>query len=314
VPVVVSSNLTAPTRQLTWFDQAGDEPAFLFAWERGMTDSNQFGRLDAWRNSADYNEAKAREQAERLEHRARADDEAAARDEYLQLIGLAPGERVLDIGCGSGVVTRAIAKRVAPDGRAVGADSSAALLAIAREHAARTQFAPLIEFREADCRKLPFADASFDVCLAVTVLAHVPGAERALAEMVRVTRRGGRVGVFDFDGEGLLIGHPDRHLTRRIIAAHCDQRAVNGHLIREIPAIFEELGLERVQIRGFMPLERKAESFYADLARRAGQGAVETGAITEGERTKWLAELEATVSSGRFIGGRLHLFVWGVRR
>jgi hypothetical protein len=69
-----------------------------------------------------------------------------------------------------------------------------------------------------------------------------------------------------------------------------------------------------VQVKGFMPLERKAGSFYADLAKRAGQGAVETGAITEAERTKWLTELEATVSAGRFIGGRLHLFVWGARQ
>ena len=279
-----------------------------------MPEASEFGRLDAWRNTAGLSEAKAREQAARLEHRGTAEDEAAARDEYLQLIGISPGERVLDIGCGSGVVTRAIAKRVAPHGRVVGADSSAALLALAREYADRTEFGPRIQFHEADCRALPFPNESFDVSIAVTVLAHVPGAERALAEMVRVTRRGGRVGVFDLDGDGLLIGHPDRHLTRRIVAAHCDQRAVNGHLIREVPAIFEDLGLECVQVKGFMPLERKAGSFYADLARRAGEGAVETGAITEAERTKWLAELEAAISAGRFIGGRLHLLVWGVRR
>jgi ubiquinone/menaquinone biosynthesis C-methylase UbiE len=279
-----------------------------------MAERTQFGRLDAWRNTAEYDDAKAREQAARLEHRAAAEDEAAAREEYLGLIGISPGERVLDIGCGSGVVTRAIAKRVAPNGRVVGADSSGALLAVAREYADRTPHGGIIEFREADCRKLPFPDATFDVSLAVTVLAHVPGAERALAEMVRVTRRGGRVGVFDFDGEGLLIGHPDRYLTRRIIAAHCDQRAVNGHLVREAPSMLEGLGLEKVQVKGFMPLERKAGSFYADLARRAGEGAVETGTITEAERTKWLAELEETIATGRFVGGRLHLFVWGIRR
>jgi SAM-dependent methyltransferase len=279
-----------------------------------MTRASDFGRLDAWRNTGELSEDQAREHAARLEHRGTAEDEAAARDDYLQLIGISPGERVLDIGCGTGVVTRAIAARVAPHGRVVGVDSSDALLAFAREFAARTHFGPLIEFREADCRELPFPDGTFEISLAVTVLAHVPGAERALAEMVRVTRRGGRVGVFDFDGEGLLIGHPDRQLTRRIVAAHCDHRAVNGHLIREIPAMFEEHGLEKVQVKGFMPLERKAGSFYADLAKRAGQGAVETGAISEAERTKWLTELEATVCAGRFLGGRLHLFVWGTRQ
>lgn len=278
-----------------------------------MPDSVGFGRLDAWRDTANLSEAKAREQAARLEHRASAEDEAAARDEYLELIGISPGERVLDIGCGSGVVTRAIAKRIAPLGSVVGVDSSSALLTVAREYADATELGPIIELREADCRKLPFPDSSFDVCLAVTVLAHVPDAERALAEMVRVTRQGGRVGVFDFDGDCLLIGHPDRQLTRRIVAAHCDNRAVNGRLIREVPAILTELGLKNVQAKGFMPLERKAGSFYADVAQRAAQSAAEAGAITKAELADWLATLQAVIASDRFIGGRLHIFVWGSR-
>src|SRR5687768_3670966 len=100
-----------------------------------MASPVELGSLSAWRDTSGLDEAKAREQAARLEHRARADDEAAARHEYLDLLGLAPGERILDVGCGSGVVTRAIAQRVVPGGTVVGADSSAAFLSVAREHA-----------------------------------------------------------------------------------------------------------------------------------------------------------------------------------
>jgi hypothetical protein len=131
--------------------------------------------------------------------------------------------------------------------------------------------------------------------------------------MVRVTRPGGRVGVFDFDGDSFLIAHPDRELTRRIVAAHCDHSAVNGRLVRELPGIFAELGLVAVQARGFMPLERAAGSFYADLAARAGHTAAATGAITAEELARWQEALQATIAADRFVGGRLHLFVWGSR-
>lgn len=278
-----------------------------------VTNATEFGRLSAWRDTETLSEAKAREHAARLEHRARAEDEASARDEYLHLLQISPGERVLDIGCGSGVVTREIAKRVAPHGVVVGADSSSALLTVAREHADDAGVGANIEWRQADCRELPFRDASFDVVIAATVLAHVPQAERALPEMVRVTRQGGRVGVFDFDGDCFVIAHPDRHLTRRIVAAQCDHGAVNGHLIRQVPAILTELGLRDVRTKAFMPLERGVGAFYADLAQRAAKNAAQARAITSAELDGWLVQLQTVVADGRFIGGRLHIFVWGTK-
>ena len=273
----------------------------------------EFGRLSSWRDTARLDEAAAREHAARLELRARAQDEADAREEYLALLGLSPGERVLDVGCGSGAVTRAIAARIAPGGTVVGADSSPALLSVAREHAEVAGLAPLIEWRVADCRELPFDDESFDGVIAATVLAHVPGAERALAEMVRVTKRGGRVAIFDFDGDGFLFTHPDRQLTRRIVAAQCDHGAVNGHLIREMPALLAAMGVRDVAAKAFMPLERDPRGFYANFAKRAAQNAAQAGAITQPELAGWLEQFEEVLRGGRFLGGRLHIFVWGTR-
>ncbi len=275
---------------------------------------HEYGRLSAWRDTAGIDEAKARDLTKRLELRASAEDEVAARDEYLTLLGVSRGERVLDVGCGSGVVTRAIARRVAPTGRALGVDASPALLTVARELAVKDGLEAVIELREGDCRALPFDDGSFDAVVAATVLAHVPGAERAVTEMVRVTRPGGRVGVFDFDGDSFVVAHPDRVLTRRIVAAASDHAAVNGWLVRRLPGLFRDAGLEAIRARGFMPLERDPDGFYAKLAERQADTALKVGAITADECERWLADLGAEMRAGHFIGGRLHVFVWGTRR
>lgn len=278
-----------------------------------MAETMQFGRLSQWRDSADFNEETARQRAKQLELRARAEDETATREEYLQLLGVRPGERVLDLGCGSGVVTRAMAKRVAPGGCAVGIDASPALVAVAREYADAAGLGGSVEFHEGDCRRLPFPDASFDAAIAATVLAHVPEAERALAEMVRVTRLGGRVGVFDFDGDAFIIAHPDRVLTRRIVASYSDHATVNVGLTRRMPGLLAALGLVEVRVRGFMPLERERGSFYAGLAERAAAGAAKMGDITSDELASWTAALEAEFAAGSFLGGRPHIFAWGTR-
>jgi len=278
-----------------------------------MTEAMEFGRFSRFRDTANLDETDGRDMATLLELRGRAEDETAAREEYLGLLGLAPGHRVLDVGCGSGVVTRAIAQRIAPDGRALGIDPSPALLAVAREHADAAGLGGSIELREGDCRALPFSDASFDAVIAATTLTHVSDAERAVDEMVRVTKPGGRVGVFDFDGDSFLIAHPDRELTRRIVLAQSDHGAVNGWLVRQLPGLLAERGLDDVRVRAFMPLEREPGSFYALFAERAAEVAVQVGAITGDEHVRWMEALHTDLAAGRFLGGRLHIFAWGTR-
>jgi ubiquinone/menaquinone biosynthesis C-methylase UbiE len=280
----------------------------------GAMEGSGYGRLSQWRETAALDVTRARALVERLELRASAQDERDARAEYLGLLGLAPGERVLDVGCGSGVVTRDAARLVAPGGRAVGLDTSAALLAIARERAAAEGLGELVETRVGDCRALPFDDASFDVTVAATVLAHVPDAGQGLREMVRVTRRGGRVGVFDFDSDSFLLSHPDRPTTRRILNALSDHAAVNGWLVRRLPGLLADAGVADIGARAFMPLEREPGSFSAKLAERAAEVAEQVGAVTAAERAAWVAALAEEQQAGRFMAGRLHIFVWGVRR
>lgn len=98
---------------------------------------------------------------------------------------------LLDVGCGTGDEVRALAHAVGPRGRSVGVDASAVMVAEAQHRHAASGLP--VAFVVGDAQHLAFADASFDRCRAERVLMHLDDPERALAEMRRVVRSGGRL-------------------------------------------------------------------------------------------------------------------------
>ena len=100
-----------------------------------------------------------------------------------------PGDRVLDVACGTGVLAREALRRVGPGGRVVGLDLNEGMLAVA----ARTE--PGIDWRPGDACSLPFQDASFDVVVSQFALMYFPDRAAALREMWRVLAPGGRLAV-----------------------------------------------------------------------------------------------------------------------
>lgn len=114
--------------------------------------------------------------------------EARARSAALSALALAPGQRVLQVGVGTGGEHQALDRAVAPGGRAIGLDLSRAMLALTR----RRSDAPLCE---GDVIALPFAARCFDRLFSAYLLDLLPAADlpRALAEFARVLRPGGRL-------------------------------------------------------------------------------------------------------------------------
>jgi SAM-dependent methyltransferase len=272
-----------------------------------------YGRDSLWKDTAGIDLAKARDLADRLEQRGAAPDEIAARAAYLDLLDVRAGDRVLDVGCGSGVVTRDIARRVGANGRVVGVDPSGALLTVAREIAARSDVADRIEFQEGSALALPFADDAFDRAIAVTVLGHIPNGDAAIPELVRVVRSGGTVSAFDFDSDMTAFTHPDRDMTRRIVGAASDAVAVDGWMARRTPLLLARAGVKDVRARAFFPIDSDAGGFYVGLAERSATAAVASGAVSPEEGAAWLADFRAQLSLGPVVAGRLHVFAWGTK-
>jgi ubiquinone/menaquinone biosynthesis C-methylase UbiE len=110
----------------------------------------------------------------------------------LQEAGLTPGEQVLDIACGTGLVTLAAAQAVAPHGAVVGVDLSGEMVAAAALRARECQ-TPNASFARMDAERLELPDARFNVTLCALGLMYLPEPEQALREMRRVLRSGGRM-------------------------------------------------------------------------------------------------------------------------
>jgi SAM-dependent methyltransferase len=103
--------------------------------------------------------------------------------------GIRPGQEVLDVACGTGIVARTVADRLGGHGRVVGVDVNEAMLTVAR------RILPDLEWRQGDATALPFSDGAFDTALCQMALMFFPDRSAALREMARVVHRAGVVAV-----------------------------------------------------------------------------------------------------------------------
>jgi ubiquinone/menaquinone biosynthesis C-methylase UbiE len=116
--------------------------------------------------------------------------------ELLDTVALPAGTRVLDVACGTGIVTRLAASQVGSTGRVVGLDINEAMLAVARAQSQPT--GAQIEWQQGDATRLPFRDAEFGTVLCQQGLQYMPDRPAALLEMKRVLASGGRLGLSVF--------------------------------------------------------------------------------------------------------------------
>ncbi len=122
-------------------------------------------------------------------------------ERLVETVDVLPGQRVLDVACGSGNAALAASRRFC---EVVGVDYVPELLAHGRERAAAEGLE--VEFIEGDAQALPFDDAAFDVVLSTFGAMFAPDQEQTAAELLRVCRSGGRIGMANWTPEGLIGG------------------------------------------------------------------------------------------------------------
>lgn len=230
----------------------------------------------------------------------------AAKAQLLDRLMTERAASALDVGCGYGADVLELAKRLGSGGHAIGVDISEAMIGEARRRSAA--IGPGVRFTVADALALPFDANTFDMCRTETVLQHLADPERAVTEMVRVTRPGGRVGALELDQETMFIDHPDTELLdtlRGSIASAMVQSAIG----RQVPRLFVEAGLIDVQKAAHV-IVGDPRAMRLQLAHHVTQ-LCDYGAITAERASQWWRTIDGAAAAGHFTAGITAFVVWG---
>jgi SAM-dependent methyltransferase len=238
---------------------------------------------------------------EALETRGRARPQQRLRRRFLRFVSVAPGDAVLEVGCGTGVVVRDLAAMVGARGRVVGVDRSRATVKAARlltrEHPRRSRMTLQVAAGE----RLSFREGRFDVALAITVMLHVADPGVVVKEMIRVVRRGGRVGLQDQDFGTVVVPHPDRQLTARILDGVVAHVYAEPHSGRRLPGLLREAGLDDVRVLTDVYQDTKLEPYTKNFLERRAEHAVRFGIVDAPTAQRWLDGFTELVERGAFI-------------
>jgi ubiquinone/menaquinone biosynthesis C-methylase UbiE len=241
-----------------------------------------------------------------LDEGNRLDSIRACKQMMIELLDVQKGQRILDLGCGTGDDVRALASLVGNEGLVAGVDKSETMIAEAKERSAGSGLP--VEWRVGDANQLDFADEAFDSCRAERIFGHVEDPSKSLAEMIRVTRPGGRIVVFQLDSEAFIFNVPDRALNRKVVHAISD-RFHNGSIGRQLPAMVRNSGLVDPFVIPYTVITPPTMVMMglAGILERLQ----EDGVLTADEVSRWCWQVEEAERDGSFFIASPGFFVGG---
>jgi ubiquinone/menaquinone biosynthesis C-methylase UbiE len=240
--------------------------------------------------------------AKSLEVMYGAPDVVAQRARVLDLLGPAAGERILDIGVGPGLLAQDLATLVGEAGEMVGIDLSPDMVAAS---ARRLAALPQARVLEGDAAALSFPDAYFDAAVSTQVYEYVADMPRALRELRRVLRPGGRALILDTDWRSIVWHSSDTVRMERVLACW-DAHLHDPHLPARLGALLREAGfiVRRVEIVPILSPRWQPASYARGIMQAIENFARNNGAragLAAEEIDSWRADQQQLIESDAFF-------------
>jgi ubiquinone/menaquinone biosynthesis C-methylase UbiE len=253
---------------------------------------------DVYARTAELDDATQARLIDVLEKRAADPRQQAMRRHFLADLPVRVGGRVLDVGCGTGALTRLLAGWPGI-GEVVGLDPAPAFLAKAREH---TRDLPHVAFQEGDGRALPFDGSAFDIVVFDSVLSHISEPDRALAEAFRVLRPGGVLGAFDGDYATTTVALGDHDPLQACANATMANSVTDRWVVRRLPALARGCGFEDARFRSHGFVETAGEGYMLTVVDRGADILYAARQIGSDTAKALKAEARRRLSEGTFFG------------
>jgi ubiquinone/menaquinone biosynthesis C-methylase UbiE len=250
---------------------------------------------DPYAHIADLDEASVARLAERFEIRASDPRQHRLWRDFLARAPFVEGARVLEVGCGTGIITAELAE-LPGVAEVTGVDPSPSFVGRARRRA------PSLQFQVADGRSLPFADQTFHGVVFATTLCHIPGPERALAEAHRVLRPGGYLLIYDGDYVTSTVAIGPHDPLQECVEAAVSTLVHDPWLVRRLGPLARDAGFEPGDLNSHGYLELGSPVYMPSLVDVGADTLVSAETISTTTAAALKAEVRDRADRGVFFG------------
>jgi ubiquinone/menaquinone biosynthesis C-methylase UbiE len=222
--------------------------------------------------------------------------------EYLNAMDIDSANTVLDMGCGTGVAARTVARRVNFSGRVTGIDLSPYLVRAAERLADEEGLGGRVEFRTGDTRALGIPEGRFDAVVAHTLVSHVQETLSVIKEAGKVVRPGGLIVIFDGDYASMTFALDDPVQSKRYDEALISAVVTSPRVMRQMPRLIQQAGLEMIRVFPYIMAEVGTGDFWLSGIDSFEKLAPKSGAMTEAQAASWANALHRASDEGVFFG------------
>jgi ubiquinone/menaquinone biosynthesis C-methylase UbiE len=222
-------------------------------------------------------------------------------DEYLDALEPSRLNRVLEVGCGTGVAARALARHPAFLGHIDASDLSADLIAAAQRLAEDDGCADRITFSVGDARTLSNSEA-YDAVIAHTVISHVPDYQALLSSLFRAVAPAGKVVLFDGDFSSITLGAENPTDGEALSNALIEGLVTNPMIMRQVPWLASANGFEIARSFAYLMSEIGTAGFFADGFPSYPVLLAKSGVTDQATAQAWVDQQRAYSEAGTFFG------------